>query len=354
MPSRPGLELARGHRLLTRLGQGGFGEVWEAESPGGFRVALKFVPLGGRLGESDARSLNLLRDLRHPHLLTIFEAFHHGGYLVLAMERADRTLWDRYREVRDSGMVGIPRDELLHYLGQAALALDYLNSPGHAFGDGTRGGVQHRDDKPHNLLLFQRLLKVGDFGLARLVRGQLTGHSGGLTAPYAPPEFFRGKTSDRSDQYALAVTYCLLRGGRLPFPGSADQVMAGHLTRQPDLTMLPAEERPAVARALAKHPPERWDRCIQFAVALGEVPGPVADKGLVAGAIGTGGSQVAAVPTRSGAPTTRSQGPRTRKGQRPGRDALAVRVAKGPRKRAGSTRLRWAVLVLVGDRLERR
>jgi serine/threonine protein kinase len=126
------------------------------------------------------------------------------------------------------------------------------------------------------------VLKLGDFGLARAVCDGETGHSGVLTAPYAPPEFFRGRTSARSDLYSLAVTYCLLRGGRLPFPGSAAQVMLGHLTRPPDLSMLPAVERPAAARALAKDPADRWDSCVRFAVALGEVPagggqaGPVA------------------------------------------------------------------------------
>jgi serine/threonine-protein kinase len=267
---RPGLVLPRGHRLVRVLGRGGAGEVWEAEAPGGFRVALKCVNRGGDMGKSEARALRLLRSLRHPHLLTPFEAFPHQGHLVVAMELADRAVWDRYAGVRDASLPGIPRDELLDYLGQAALALDYLNA----------GGVQHRDVKPQNLLLFGRLLKLGDFGLARLVRGGETGHSGVLTAPYAPPEFFRGRTSARSDQYSLAVTYCLLWGGRLPFPGSAAQVMLGHLKREPDLTMLPAAERPAVAKALAKRPDERWDSCVRFAVALGE--GPVVGGGRAA------------------------------------------------------------------------
>src|SRR5262249_27788131 len=152
---------------------------------------LKFVGLGEAAGESEARSLQFLRALRHPHLLTPFEASSHAGHLVLAMELADRTLWDRYTEARDAGLVGIPRAELLAYLGQAALALDYLNSPGH----GLAGVVQHRDVKPQNLLLFGRVLRVADLGLARLLRGTQTGHSGALTAPYAPPEFFRGRTS---------------------------------------------------------------------------------------------------------------------------------------------------------------
>jgi hypothetical protein len=44
--------------------------------------------------------------------------------------------------------------------------------------------------------------------------------------------------------------------------------IAGHLLHPPDLTMLPDEERPAVAHALAKDPAERWPSCRAFVEAL--------------------------------------------------------------------------------------
>src|SRR5262249_3560431 len=69
-------------------------------------------------------------------------------------------------------------------------------------------------------------------------------------------------------QYSLAVTYCLLRGGRLPFTGGPAALVAGHLHRPPDLSMLPQRERPVVARALAKEPSKRWPNCRAFVAAL--------------------------------------------------------------------------------------
>src|SRR5439155_20643809 len=99
----------------------------------------------------------------------------------------------------------------------------------------------------------------------------VTGHTGVLTAAYAAPEFFRGQTSSSSDQYSLAVTYCELRGGRLPITGVMPiEFLDGHLNRPPDLSMLPPEEQPVLARARAKDPAERWPTCRAFVQALTE------------------------------------------------------------------------------------
>src|SRR5262249_30539095 len=124
---------------------------------------------------------------------------------------------------------------------------------------------------PQNLLLKGDVLKVADFGLARVVNHSVTGHTGHLTLAYAAPEFFDGKTARQSDQYSLAVAYCQLRGGQLPFSGSTAQIVAGHLSKSPDLSMLPEEERSAVRRALSKEPNERWPSCAAFVEAL--IPG---------------------------------------------------------------------------------
>ena len=71
----PGAEPLVGYRLIERLGKGGFGEVWKADAPGGFQVALKFVRLEDGAGVIEERSLAVINRIRHANLLNQFGAW---------------------------------------------------------------------------------------------------------------------------------------------------------------------------------------------------------------------------------------------------------------------------------------
>jgi serine/threonine protein kinase len=260
----PGTRPLPEYELVRKLGQGGFGQVWQARGPGGFQVALKFIWLGGQAARVEMRSLELMKHVRHAHLLSQSGAWQRGGYLIIAMELADRSLQDRLNECP----TGIPAAELWESMREAAKGNDYLSERRHPSADGSLMSILHKDIKPLNLLLVGGAVKVADFGLARLLETTVNQVTGGQTPAFAAPEFFRGEATPWSDQYSLAVSYCLLRGGRLPFDGDYYQIVGGHLTGQPDLTMLPEAERPTVARALAKEPRERWPSCRAFVEAL--------------------------------------------------------------------------------------
>ncbi|MBL8797267.1 MAG: protein kinase [Planctomycetia bacterium] len=295
---QPGAEPIAGYRLVQRLGAGGFGEVWKAQAPGGFDIALKFVNVAAQgkagkrqAGDTELRALEIIKNIHHPNLLTTFGAWQTPQYLIIAMELADGSLWDRFCQYQEQDQPGIPRAELLDYFEEAAKGIDYLNSAKLQLPDGEAIGVQHRDIKPQNILLAGGGVKVADFGLARLLERSLTGHTGSMTVSYAAPEFFQGQTSRQSDQYSLAVSYCQMRGGRLPFEGNMAQVTAGHLMREPDLTMLPEPERPIISGALAKNPAERWPSCRELVQALRAVKLP-----------GEGGSKTFSLPPSSSSP----------------------------------------------------
>src|SRR6185312_5944512 len=133
-----GIEPIPGYRFIKKLGQGGFGEVWEAEAPGGVRVAIKVIRIDSVHSKPEVRSLELIRNIRHPHLLDVQFSVEVDDCLLIAMPLCDSSLWDRYKECRERGQVGIPIGELIGYMQELAKAVDFLNEARHSTGDGHR------------------------------------------------------------------------------------------------------------------------------------------------------------------------------------------------------------------------
>lgn len=250
-----GTEPIEGYRLVERLGSGGFGEVWKAVAPGGLSKAVKFVygSMDERRAEQELKSLSRIKEVRHPFLLSLerFEVI--DGQLIIVTELADYSLKDRFAECRAQGLPGIPRQELLTYIRDAADALDYMSED---------FGLQHLDVKPENLLLVGKRVKVADFGLVKDLHGSNASVTGGVTPMYATPEAFDGKVSRQSDQYSLAIVYQEMLTGLRPFPGkTALQLAVQHLKSPPMLDPLCPGDRMVLKRALSKQASDRYPTC---------------------------------------------------------------------------------------------
>ena len=270
---RPGKTLLAGYRLKRFLGQGGFGHVWETEGPDGANLALKFLRCGADLAApTEVKNILNVQKLPHPHLIRVDRVWADRGYVVIVMELADGSLQELLAIWRRDYGTPVPPDHACYYLSQAAEALDFLNAAQHRVG-GNRVGIQHCDVKPSNLLLCGETVKLSDFGLASTISAALTPHRLAGTLPYCGPEIFQGQLSRWSDQFALAVTYCELRGGRRPFANSPSRFGSDYVHPEPDLTMLPAEERHIVARALHPQAWERWKSCGELMNQLNRVAG---------------------------------------------------------------------------------
>src|SRR5438477_318440 len=225
----PNSEPLPGYRLIEPLGQGGFGEVWKCEAPGGLFKAIKFVygnlnalDVEGARAEQELKALQAIKEVRHPFVLSLERIEIAEGELVIVMELADKSLHDAFVECQDAGMLGIPRDTLLRYIRDAAEALDHMNE---------KHNLQHLDIKPRNLFLISDRVKVADFGLVKhLERQNGSGLLGGVTPLYAPPETFNGKISETSDQYSLAIVYQELLTGQRPYGGRRRRGVPGRRT----------------------------------------------------------------------------------------------------------------------------
>lgn len=269
-------ELFAQYQILEDLGDFPTYSLFKVKAPNGSIKLWKKVDLQFNAASIETRLLPVIEKVSHPYLNAVSGSFlfQDKGLLFVESEFPVKTLRHRLEEIRSSAgagsKIGIPISELFSYMSQASEAIDYLNTPQHAY-QGKKIATYHRALSPDSLHLFEEkgkiVCKVGDFGLAKPIidSADSARHSLGMTNyDYAPPEFDEGVTTNTSDQYSLALTYCELRTGQLPFTGTLLQKVQAQLSGNPDLSLLEPNERPVVARALSRDPHARFPSCREF------------------------------------------------------------------------------------------
>ena len=257
------------YKLLRKLGQGTFGEVYEALAPGGFRVAVKKIlrSMDHPASVGELESLEAIKKMTHPFLLQTQAYWVFRDRLIIVMELADGSLTDMMKDAAGRGLMGVPVDDLVTYFEQVAEAVDYLHSQ----------NVSHRDIKPANLLHLKGYAKLADFGLARMHEHTQTTVGQEMGTPlFMAPEAWNKKISLHSDQYSLAATYVSARLGRNLYKAAAMHELAiQHMTETPNLDPLEPAEQAVLLRALAKNPDDRYPNCKAFVKALRQATTPV-------------------------------------------------------------------------------
>jgi serine/threonine protein kinase len=146
--------------------------------------------------------------LQHPNIVTIFELNKEGETPYIAME----FLEGESLEKLIARKAPLTISEKLGYIVPVCRALDYAH----------KRGIVHRDVKPANIVVSSDgLVKVVDFGIARLVDGGLTQTNMLIgTIAYMSPQQIQGDRADeRSDIWAMGVTCWELVAGERPFNG---------------------------------------------------------------------------------------------------------------------------------------
>jgi serine/threonine protein kinase, bacterial len=273
----PGAEPYPGYRLVHLLGKGGWSDVWKARQENGGTCALKFMPCDPGLAPSkEVRALQALHHIKHRYLLEIRNIWSCPGFVVIVMDLCDGSLLDLLEVYLRELEEPMSADHVCYFLGQAAEAIDFLNARQHLV-NGQRMAIRHCDVKPSNLLLLGKNVMLADFSLAVPTTATLRYHRRDGTPMYCAPEVFQGCLSDRSDQYALAVTYYQLRTGLFPFPVVSTTNDKNYVRPAPNLSALPSREADVLLRALAAVPQDRWASCVEMMQRLHDACGvPVA------------------------------------------------------------------------------
>ena len=195
------------------LGQGGMGRLCLAVDPVlGRRLAIKLIRDETADSVARARFMQEARaagGLKHPNVVTVFDAGDHQGHPFIAMEYVSgETLADLIRRA-----LPVPVATKLHLIEQLCRGLACAH----------RHGLVHRDIKPANLLVDDEgTLKILDFGIARVAESRLTSTGVAIgTVNYMSPEQIAGDTVDyRSDVFSVGVVFHELLTYQPAFPGT--------------------------------------------------------------------------------------------------------------------------------------
>ncbi len=224
-PARPAIELSStgetlgAYKLVSRIGDGGMGQVWLAERIDGRferQVAIKFLNFAVAsqgAAERFKREGRILGQLAHPHIAELIDAgVARKGEPYLVLEYVTGGQIDQYCD-----------EHVLGVIARIELFLDVLGAVAHAHAN----LVVHRDIKPSNVLVSSKgTVKLLDFGIAKLLADDtsssaatlLTLGAGNAMTPLfaAPEQVTGGAITTATDVYALGVLLYVLLTGQHP------------------------------------------------------------------------------------------------------------------------------------------
>lgn len=263
------------YQVLKELGRGAMGVVYLGKDPTIQRfVAIKTM----RLDDIDKEDeLKAFRDrffreaestgrLSHPNIITVYDAGEQDGLAYIAMEYLEGVLLNCY--CQKSTLV--PARQALQIVTTVAEALDYAHSQ----------GVIHRDVKPPNIMILkQRLVKVMDFGIAKVATATKTQTSMIVGTPrYMSPEQATGKDVDgRSDVFSLGIVLFELLTGERPFDADNMPALVTRIAKAPHPPLmkyrrdLPTRVQSILDRALQKDIQNRYRHAGDMAQDLRDV-----------------------------------------------------------------------------------
>lgn len=233
--------------LERELGRGGMAAVYAAFDPAlhrrvAVKVLLPEIANDRAAADRFLKEARTVASLQHPHVVTVYSVRSRDSVHAIVMQLVEGRGLDAVLQERTV----LPVHVAGMLLSQAAAGLQHAHDR----------GVIHRDVKPSNVLIDREgRAVVSDFGIARREGGPQTTATGMVvgTWAYMSPEQRAATTiTPATDQYALGVMAFELLTGRLPFEGTASEMLRAHL-----------HDPPPSARALRPDVPQAVDALIQ-------------------------------------------------------------------------------------------
>ncbi|GAB5370528.1 hypothetical protein AAMO2058_001500800 [Amorphochlora amoebiformis] len=213
-----GRKKRRGYAIIENVGEGTFGQVYRArDEKTGEVVALKRVRIGNiqnGISLSLFREIKALQHIKSLHVIKLHKYFAQGSSVVLVLEYMSTDLRHIMQSMQEKGhcFADLQIKSLLHMTLKGIHAVHQMR-------------LLHRDIKPSNLLLAQNgLLKLADFGLARILDGKGDYTHEVATRWYRAPELLFGSRSYGRgvDIWALGCVFGELMNHMPLFPGQND------------------------------------------------------------------------------------------------------------------------------------
>lgn len=239
-----GDEPMEGLTIKRPLGWGGFGEVYFAVTDAGKELAVKHVT---HSADVERRGVEYCINIRHPNLIEIYDIRKtaDGSVFVLMEYVAGRSLRSLLNENPD----GLPVSQVRTIAEGIIRGVAGLHAE----------GVVHRDLKPANVFVSGDVVKVGDYGLSKVIGEAAMEHSTSVgTCHYMAPEIRTGRYEKPIDSYAVGAMIFEMMTGKPPFGGETQvEVLMRHQFDLPRLEELPPSFRRVVGSLLEKDPGRR-------------------------------------------------------------------------------------------------
>jgi serine/threonine protein kinase len=259
MEYKKNTQIFKHYILKDYLGKGGFGRVYLVENDMGLFFALKIL---NKYIHMEKRGIEVVTKVRSNRLVALIDYGKtvHGEECIL-MEYVPRNL----NEIFKTRMVS--EKSAVRYFKELLKGLKVLET----------NHIVHRDIKPSNLFVLEDIIKIGDFGTAKILTNTITQKSVVAgTCYYMSPEHFKQKSGYFMDRWSACIIFHHLLSNAYAFDGSThSEIIGAIMYEKPNLSKIPENFIPFFEKCFQKKISDRHEDLKDMIEHLNHVIDPI-------------------------------------------------------------------------------